>query len=91
MKTNNNFHSLKKTFDAGKVTKKYPYGEQQKVVLQAFLGSAKTMLEVERLTGLKRTSICGYVGLFRKKGIITAVYKAPCKISKYKAIHWQIK
>jgi len=81
-------HSLKAFNGANykaKDTTKRPYETKKQIVFQAFTGLEKTMLEVEKLTGVKRTTICGYVGQFRKKGLITDLYKAPCRITDNKA------
>lgn len=87
-------HSLINAFNNDKRQAKdtvfYPHGTKIKSVLQAFNSEPKTMLQVQNLTGIKRTSICGYVGVFRKKGLIQAVYKAPCSVSGFKAKYFKI-
>jgi len=85
-------HSLEafRSKQRAKDTKKRPYETKKQFVFQSFTGIEKTMLEVEKLTGVKRTTICGYVGQFRKKGLITDLYKAPCKITGNKAKFFKI-
>lgn len=86
-------HSLE-AFGQGKQRAKdtdfQAHGAKIQAVYQSFFYGAKTMLEVERRTGVKRTTICGYVAQFRKKGLITELYKAPCKISGNKAKYFKI-
>lgn len=69
---------------------KYPHGVQQRIIFNSFADGAKTMLQVQKLTGVKRSTICGYVGRFRKKGLIRAVYKDACTVSGNKAFYFKI-
>lgn len=88
-----NFHSPKNAFSKSKQQAqytKYPHGVQQRIVFNSFADGAKTMLQVQKLTGVKRSTICGYVGRFRQKGLITAVYKAPCTVTGNKAFYFKI-
>ena len=88
-----NKHSLNNPFivrNKAKDTKYYPYGSKIKAVFEAFTGTLETMLQAQNITGIKRTTICRYIGLFCKKGIVTTVYKAPCEISKHKAKYFKI-
>lgn len=71
-------------------TKKRAYKTQKDTVFQVFTGSEKSMLEVSKETNVKRTTICGYVGQFRKEGLIKMLYKAPCVISNHKVKHFKI-
>ena len=89
---NNNSHGLNKVSLTKKKAQdtKYPHGVQQRIVFNSFAYGAKTMLQVQKLTGVKRSTICGYVGRFRKKGLIRAIYKAPCTVTGNKAFYFKI-
>jgi len=55
-------HSLEafRSKQRAKDTKKRPYETKKQFVFQSFTGIEKTMLEVEKLTGVKRTNICPF-------------------------------
>lgn len=90
----NSKHSLINAFRQDKQQAKdnefYPHGTKVNAVFAAFRNAPKTMLAVQSTTGIKRTTICGHVGQFRKKGLITAAYKAPCTVTGNKAKYFKI-
>lgn len=57
------------------------YNGQRRIVLQAFEGEPKTMLEVARITKIERANVCRYVAGFRKKEHVSLVSHGFCKIS----------
>lgn len=58
-------------------------GKQNKILLQAFFDYPKSMLHVEKETGISRSSITRYVSNWEKEGRIKAIYVGICWISKY--------
>lgn len=61
------------------------YKAQMKKVFKAFYEQPKTMLMVDRETGVNRANICRYVAMMRKENRITLVREGICKISKHRA------
>jgi hypothetical protein len=58
---------------------------QTQKTFEAFKEKPRTMLEVAKITGIMRASICRYVAAFRKHGKIVEVKTATCPVSKHSA------
>jgi hypothetical protein len=58
---------------------------QRLIVLQAFEGTPKTMLEVSRITKIERASICRYVSGYKKHDQIELVKYGLCNVSGCRA------
>lgn len=56
---------------------------QLKKVYKAFFNDTFTMLEVEKITGIRRENICRYVAIFRKSDNIFFIRKRKCTASGY--------
>jgi hypothetical protein len=61
---------------------------QFQVVYLSLFNQPKTMLMVEKETGIMRSNICRYIATLRKRDCIGIVKKGICPISKYSAVQY---
>lgn len=66
-------------------TIKHPKTNQKYLILKAFSGTPKTMLQVARITGIERANICRRVAEFQDQNRIALVFKSICPITKARA------
>lgn len=58
---------------------------QKSLILKAFRGTPKTMLQVARITGIERANICRRVAELQDQNRIVLVCKSICPITKARA------
>lgn len=67
------------------ISKNSDRGKQKKRVFREFHKGAFTMFMMYKMTGVLRSTICGYVDEWKKQGIIYEVKKALCPYTKHAA------
>ena len=63
---------------------------QRKKLLQAMEQGPATTLMLFEKTGILRANICRYIASLEKAGIVVAIKRAPCHLTKRKAKFYQL-